>query len=119
MAAPTIKEAHALTAFYIKRYEEAYGRKPDINIWQARWGWDSVLRGMSSKDAQDLIVYYFRTPSERLHDLDWFFNNYHKLSRNMKEQHEDHERTLRLMAESQERAEAWRLSGKRGIGDQR
>jgi len=113
--AVTAKDCHALTSYFRKRYKEHYGREPDVNIWSARWGFDAVLRGLNFQEAQNLLDYYFTTSSERLHDLDWFFNNYHRLAKAKRDQEEDKARTAKLMAESKERAEQWRLSGKRGI----
>lgn len=113
--AGTAKDCHALTGYYTKQYTETYGRKPDVNVWSARWGFDAVLRGMSSKEAQELIDYYFTTSNARNHDLDWFFNNYHKLVTARRESEQDKKHIDHLKEESRRRAERWRQSGKRGI----
>lgn len=113
--AGTAKDCHALTSYFTKKYEEVYGRKPDVNVWSARWGFDAVLRGMSTKEAQELIDYYFTTSNNRLHELDWFFNNYHKVAIARRESEYDKKHVNSLKEESKRRAEQWRLSGKRGI----
>lgn len=104
-----------MTSYYAKRFKEHYGRDANINRYSARWGFEAVLMGMSIAKAQELVDYYFTTPGDRDHSLDWFFYNYDKLNDAMRESKEDAERTARLAAESKQRVAEWRASGKRGI----
>lgn len=106
------KDAHALTKYYKDKFKERYGRSPIVNDFAARWGFDSVLNGMNSAQAKELLDYYFTTPPERQHDLQWFFYNYEKLIIAMHDARTDAERRKVLMAQSKVRAEQWRKSGK-------
>jgi hypothetical protein len=118
--AVSAKDCHALTNYYVSGFKAAHGREPNVNRWSARWGFDAVLQGMSTEDAKALIDYYFTTPSDRLHDLDWFFYNYQKLTKARADIGTDTEHRAKLMQESKQRAEEWRKSGKRTItGTQR
>lgn len=112
---PAAKDCHALITYYIKGYEKKYNNTPNVNRYSARWGFDSVLTGMSMQHAKELLDYYFTTSSPRMHDLDWFFYNYEKLVKGMQDDREDGEHIRRLMEESKSRAEQWRQSGKQGI----
>lgn len=111
----TAKECHTLTSYFAARYKEKYARAPVLNRYSARWGFDSVLMDMSSKEVEELIDYYFTVPSERHHNLEWFFYNYDKLAKARTDAKEDSEHRARLREESAARAETWRQSGKRGI----
>jgi hypothetical protein len=118
--AVTAKDCHALTSYFVKAFKQHHGREPNINRWSARWGFDAMLQGMSVTDVQALIDYYFTTPSDRLHDLEWFFYNYQKLYRARTDVLTDVALRHKLMEESKKRAEEWRKSGKRSItGTQR
>lgn len=111
------KDAHALTSYYEKRYKEKYGTNPNVNRVTARWNFDSILKSMPTPLIKELIDYYFTTPPDRRHELEWFFYNYEKLVKAMYEAKDDAARRRKLMEESRIRAEQWRQSGKRGIAD--
>lgn len=114
---PQAKDCHVLITYFINGYEGRYGRKPEVNRYSARWGFDSILQDMSMVEARSLIDYYFTTPPTRRHELDWFFYNYDKLHVAMIEARDDAAHRRKLMEESKKRAEAWRQSGKQGIAD--
>lgn len=113
----TIKDANTLTSYYKKLYKARYGTNPEVNDYAARWGFDSVLNGMGVAEGKELLDYYFTTPATRRYDLEWFFWNYDKLSKAMREGRKDKEHRRKLMEESKLRAEQWRQSGKQGIAD--
>lgn len=104
-----------MTSYYAKKFKEHYGREANVNRYSARWGFEAVLMGMGTATAHELVDYYFTTPGDRDHNLDWFFYNYDKLYDAMRESKEDAARTERLAAESKQRVAEWRASGKRGI----
>lgn len=109
------KDCHALTRYFVKSYKDRHGNEPIVNRWSARWGFDAMLQGMSIEDVEGLIDYYLTTPTERMHDIEWFFYNYQKLVRAKRDTDVDIEHRSRLMQESKRRAEEWRQSGKRSI----
>ncbi|SRR6266542_3595289 len=113
----TAQQCHAMTTYYFKAYKDVYGREPIVNRNTARWGFDGILKGMPPAEAQRLIDFYLTTASSNKHSLEWFFYNYDKLIISQRETEEDSERRARLRAETKQRAEEWRASGHKGIGD--
>lgn len=114
MPNPTVQQCHTMTSHYVKKYKEKYQTEPVVNRHSARWGWDSVLRGMSPDACKALIDYYFKTNSTNRHSLEWFFYNYQKLIEGRTDLEKDAERRERLRRESEERAKEWRAR----VGDQ-
>lgn len=106
MATP--KQAHALTTYFGQQYVEKYGYKPKLNRYSARWGFDSILMDMSSKDVKALIDYYFQTLSPNGHTLDWFFYNYERLAEAKEKTDADRERLAKIRKATKARAEEWR-----------
>jgi uncharacterized protein YdiU (UPF0061 family) len=118
VAKATVQQCHAMTSYYVKRYKEKYKVEPVINRHSARWGFDSILMGMSPEETKEVIDYYFRTASAKKHSLDWFFYNYEKLIEGRNDAQEDAERRERLRQESEERAREWRERvGNQGIAN--
>jgi len=113
--AVTAKDCHALTRYFVEAYKVKHGREPTVNRWSARWGFDAMLQGMPSEEVKSLIDYYLTTPNERMHDIEWFFYNYHKLIKAKHDVDVDVDHRRKLMQESKQRAEEWRQSGKRSI----
>lgn len=118
MPKATVQQCHAMTTYYEKKFLEKYKVKPVVNRHSARWGWDSVLMGMSPEEAKSIIDYYFTTVSTKRHALDWFFYNYEKLIEGKNDYEKDRERRERLRHESEERAREWRERvGNQGIAN--
>jgi hypothetical protein len=115
----TAKDCHTLTSYYEKKYKEIYNIVPNVNRVTARWNFDSILgaSGVSVATVKEMLDYYFTTPKDRRHSLDWFFYNYDKLVKAMADAKKDREDRQRLMEESKIRAERWRQSGKPTITD--
>lgn len=111
MAAPAAKDCHGCTTYFVKVFKNKYGFEPNINRHAARWGFDSVLRGMDYTQAKGLIDYYFTTQSNNQHDITWFFYNYDKIVTSMQDAEIDQNRIDDLLEESQKRAEEWRKRG--------
>lgn len=113
----TAKDCHALTTYFVKCWEKRYGRKPSINRYKARYGFEAILDDMGSAAAKELVDFYFTTPGQDSHNLEWFFWNYNKLVDSRSESQKDAEHIAKLRAESKKRAEEWKKSGKQGITD--
>lgn len=111
MAKPTPAQCHTMISYYIHVYKEKYGREPVVNRHSARWGFDSVLQGLSLEETKALLDYYLITESDRKHPLDWFFYNYDKLVDSKRSVDDDDARRARLRRESQQRVEEWLARG--------
>ena len=117
---PTAKDCHTLLSYYEKLYNEKYDEKPIINRVTARWSADSMLKGMSIREAKELIEFYFLTmPDAHGHKLDWFFWNYDSLIVAEREANKEASRVDRLRRESEQRAKEWeeRRANKRTTDD--
>lgn len=113
----TAKDCHVLTSYYVKLYKAKYRSEPVVNRHSARWGFDSILLGISPEETKELIDYYFKTANSKRHAIDWFFYNYDKLIEGRNESLKDIRRRERLRVESEERAKKWRERGNEGITD--
>jgi len=113
---PTPQQAHSMTSHYAKLWKAKYGREPNVNRHSARWGFDNILRGLSTEEVKELLAYYFTTPGVKQHDLEWFFYNYHTLLDNMRSHKKDVEDIKALLAASQKRADEWRNAHDKGTG---
>lgn len=102
---------HTMTDHFVKQYAKKYGAEPVVNRHTAKWGWDSILKGMSMDEAKSLVDYYLQTSSENLHSLSWFFSNYDKLFNAKAAMDADSARRARLREESKKRAEEWLARG--------
>lgn len=119
MAKPTAQQCHALTSYYVKAYTDRYKVTPNVNRNTARWGFESILMDLPSDAVRELIDFYFASASSRMHPIEWFFNNYHRLLDDMAERQRDREQRERLRAESAERAKAWQERGMKTIENER
>ena len=115
MAKPTPQACHALTTYFVTKYKERYGAEPVVNRHSARWGFDSLLQGMSPEDARALLDFYLTTASSNKHKLDWFFYNYDKIMESLSDVDKDKTSRKKLMEESERRAREWRERGNEGI----
>ena len=76
----TAQACHALTTYYLAKYQERYKNKPLVNRNKARWGFDGILEDMSASNARELLDFYMGAESSNRHSLEWFFYNYDKLA---------------------------------------
>lgn len=96
-------QAHALTTYYIGKYQERYNEKPIVNRNKARWSWDSMLYDLTPVEIKELLDFYFKSHSAKAHDLDNFFYNYDKILLSMRQAEVDAEGRKAMMRETEER----------------
>jgi hypothetical protein len=100
------KHANLLVAQYIKRYEEIYGRPPELNRYRDKWGFRGMYEDLGSKQAERVVEYYFKT-SHPGHPLAYLLYNYDKLNRILVELDNDEQNRIRLRKETEERVKKW------------
>jgi len=111
----TAKDCHILTSYYEKLYREKYQTAAVVNRNTAKWGFDSILKGISPEETKELLDYWFSNNSAQRHPLQWFFYNYEKLIETRNAQSEDDARRAALRKETEERVRKWReRRGNRG-----
>lgn len=106
--ASTVKETSSLTSYYSHLYQNKYNAKPVMNGYKARWGFDTMLGHLSSKDIQELLEYYFNTISLNGHTLEWFFYNYESLMDGLVAQRREQEKQAQVLSETEKRVMEWR-----------
>lgn len=104
----TAQDCHKLITYYDKKFKERYKVAAVVNRNSARWGFDSILKGMSPQETKELIDYWFDTNTKERHPLTWFFYNYEKLMEEKARQSEDDLLRRHLREESKQRAEKWK-----------
>ncbi len=104
----TAKECHILTTYYEKKFKEKYQTAAVVNRNTAKWGFDSILKGLSPEETKDLIDYWFGVDSVQRHPLQWFFYNYEKLIETRALQAEDSDIRAKQRKETEERVRKWR-----------
>lgn len=104
----TAQDCHKLTTYYEKKFKEKYQTAAVVNRNTARWGFDSILKGISPEETKELLDYWFSFGSPQRHRIDWFFYNYDKLITSKAEQSDDEALRTHLMHDSEERVRKWR-----------
>ena len=117
MAKPTAQQCYAMISHYEKGYLRKYKKKPVVNRYSARYGFDAVLTDLGTEDTKALIDYYFTCDSDKSHPLTWFFYNYDTLLVGKRDHDKDVALRKKLREESKIRAEEWRARGYSGIAD--
>ena len=95
-------QAYGLLHLYTKCYEKRYGKKPLVNRYRERWGFQDMLDSLGERDAKEVIEYYFET-SASSHTIKYLFNNFDVLKRNLDARTADRERRKLLMQQTKER----------------
>jgi hypothetical protein len=108
----TAKDAHALTSYYLKGYQEAYGVVPSVNRNVAKAQFGSMLMDLSGAEVRELIDYFFQAVSSNNHKIDDLFYKYDKLIQSMEADQADVKHKSNLLEESRIRAESWQASKK-------
>ena len=93
------KFSHALLNYYIKLYEDKYGRKPIVNIYKEKWAMADVVESIGYDRAKELLDYYF-TVTNPSHQLTWFFYNFDRLDDMLNKTEQDKERRAKIRAAS-------------------
>jgi len=104
----TVKTTDGLTRHYAALYTTKYGFKPHMNSYKARFGFDTMLKHMTSREIEELLEYYFKTINTSGHTLEWFFYNHENLAVGMEIQQQDRAQQEQIRSETQKRTEEWR-----------
>lgn len=104
----TAKDCHILTTYYEKKYKDKYQSTAVVNRNDARWKFDNILKGMTVKEAKELLDFWFDTNSIQRHPLVWFFYNYDKLITIKADLAEDATLREKQRRETEERVKNWR-----------
>lgn len=95
------QQAQALLTQFSNLYLKAYGFKPSLNRYRAKWGMVDVIDSVGYDRSKELLDYYFSCEAE--HTVEHFFNNFDRLDGMRRESEDDAKRRARLRRETMER----------------
>lgn len=98
--------AFALLTHYSNKYEQRYGKQPNINKYKEKWAASSIIDDFGFDNAKQIIDYYF-VVSKDGHPLPWLFNNFDKLNDAMTSQRQDEELRAQRRKEMAKLREEW------------
>lgn len=98
------KQAYGLISLFEKHFNEKYKRKPQINRFREKWGFQDMITDLGYDDAQEVVKYYFRTGKQG-HPVSFLLQNYDKVFQYMEERKRDDAERAALRAETKKRAE--------------
>jgi len=93
------KTVNALISLYEKLYAEKYGKKPLINRYKDKWGFQDMLKDLGPVESKEIIQYYFETHRPG-HPLLQLFRNYDDMVRRKLEREKDEVDRKKLRAET-------------------
>jgi hypothetical protein len=107
MAQDTItKQANGLVTLYMKMFDERYGRKPQLNRYREKWGFQDMITDLGYDRAKEIVEYYFKT-SKPGHPVAFLLNNYDKINGYYDEKKNDDEKRRKLRADTAARVREW------------
>jgi hypothetical protein len=96
------KQAYALISLFEKVFQEKYSRKPQINRFREKWGFQDMIADLGYDDARETIQYYFRTGKQG-HPVSFLLQNYDKVFQFMEEKKRDEAERAALRRETEKR----------------
>lgn len=107
MATNTVaKQAYGLISLYEKCFEEKHLRKPLVNRFRVKWGFQDMVTDLGYEDAKTVVEYYFRTAKQG-HPIDFLLSNYDKVYEFMRERMDDEEKRLELRKQTEKNVKEW------------
>lgn len=104
--APSAQQCHALTTYYISRYEELLEKKPVVNRNKAKAGAYGLLMDYTPSQAKEMVDFYLEHWDNPT--IQWFLYNYELVDTAMQEHEENELRAKQRRRETQQRLEEWR-----------
>jgi len=98
------KQAYALISLFEKCFQDKYSRKPQINRFREKWGFQDMIADLGYDDSREVVQYYFRTGKQG-HPVGFLLQNYDKVFAFMEERKRDDAERAALRLETKKRAE--------------
>jgi hypothetical protein len=99
------QQANALITKYVNLYEKAHGKKPQLNRYREKWGFQSMIEDLGRDDAEAVIAYYLSLTKP--HDLIELFRTYDELHKQRLADEDDKRRVAQLHIETAKRVKEW------------
>ena len=105
MAKPTAQQCHAMTSYYIGRYEKVKGTKPVVNRNKAKYTFESLLWDYSVDEVKGFLDFFIDHYDQT---LEWFNYNYETVINEHNDYGIQQELAAKRRRDTAERLEAWR-----------
>jgi len=96
------KQAYALISLFEKCFQEKYSRKPQINRFREKWGFQDMIADLGYEGSREVVEYYFRTGKQG-HPVAFLLQNYDKVFQFMEEKKRDEAERAKLRRETEKR----------------
>ncbi|XAO35249.1 hypothetical protein SEA_FRANCOB_53 [Streptomyces phage Francob] len=96
------QNANALITLYIQCFTEKYSRKPNINRYRVKWGFQDMVEDLGYQRCREVVEYYFKTGRQG-HQIEFLLMNYEKISEVYEEKQEDERKRAELRKQTEER----------------
>lgn len=107
MAQDTVaKQAYALISLYEKCFEKKYHRKPQVNRFREKWGFQDMIKDLGYDAARETVEYFFRTGKQG-HPAAFLLQNYDKINQFMEEKKQDEAKRAELRKQTEEKVREW------------
>lgn len=100
------KQAYALISLFEKEFDKKYSRKPQINRFREKWGFQDMVTDLGYEYAKDTVEYYFKTGKQG-HPITFLLQNYDKIAKFMDEKKQDEAKRAELRAQTAQRVKEW------------
>lgn len=99
------KQANALVTLFIQEFTDKYDRKPTVNRYREKWGFQDMISDLGYDQAVQVVKYYFKTGKPG-HPVQFLLHNYDALSNALEEKIKDEQEREKLRRETEARVSA-------------
>jgi hypothetical protein len=96
------KQAYGLISAFEKSFEAKHGRKPQVNRYRDKWGFQDMIADLGYNQAKDVVEYYLTTAKPG-HPLAFLFQNYDRINQFMEEKREDEKKRAEIRKQTEQR----------------
>jgi hypothetical protein len=97
-------QSNLLLNLFVKCYEERYKRKPTVNRFRERWGFQDMIDSVGFEESENIIRFYFEIPAAD-HTCRHLFYNFDTMQTNMQLRAKDRAERAALREQTRERME--------------
>lgn len=95
-------QSNVLINLFISKYQQKYGKKPVLNRFRERWGFQDMIDSVGFEDSQRIIEFYFEIPATS-HTCKHLFYNFDNMLSNMEAREQDRAERRRIMEQTKQR----------------
>jgi ribosomal protein S15P/S13E len=100
------KQAYALITLFEQCFEKKYHRKPQINRFREKWGFQDMVTDLGYSAARETVEYYLKTGKQG-HPVAFLLQNYDKVNQFMEEKKRDEANRAELRKQTAQKVKEW------------